>query len=238
MPDHHVISSKRTEMAIHERLEMRERTGVFRDRTEAGRILAELLEGMDSPPDLVLAVTVGAVVTGGAVAVARHLPLDLALVARIPFPWNPEVGFGVAAFDGSTRLHAGLIGDMGLREPEIRRGERLALEKLEQRMRRVREGRAPLRLENRAVLLVDDGVASSLSMSTAIAAVKGAGARNVSIGVATAYEASLARLEPEVDGAYCPNIRGGWGFSVADAFERYGEVTDAEAGKILDRLHS
>ncbi|HZD20670.1 MAG TPA: phosphoribosyltransferase, partial [Burkholderiales bacterium] len=76
----------------------------FRDRVHAGRELAKMLEEFRGTPALVLAIPAGGVPVARAIATQLGLPLDLAPVSKVLYPWTTESGYGAVAFDGSVWL--------------------------------------------------------------------------------------------------------------------------------------
>src|SRR3989344_8560714 len=94
--------------------EMRNRGQVFRDRTQAGDVLARMLGALRGTDALILAIPAGGVPVASGVANQLNLPLDLAVVSKITLPWSPESGYGAVAFDGAVRLNQELIAVLGL----------------------------------------------------------------------------------------------------------------------------
>ena len=228
-------------MPVHDLPELRDKTKVFEDRADAGRMLAQMLGALQElrgSRALVLAIPPGGLPVAASIAESLGLPLDVAAIAKIPFPWNPEAGFGAVAFDGTVKLNQGLISDMGLIEPAISQGKDRALKKVRERAQSLRGTRPFPDLAGRTVVLVDDGLASGMTMETAVEAVKKASPERVIVAVTTGHEAVASRLAKTVQAVYCPNIRGGWGFSLRDAFRHWREVTDREAEEIARRFAS
>jgi putative phosphoribosyl transferase len=220
-------------MSLHEIPEFHDKTQVYEDRQHAGQVLAGLLRGYQGSDALVLAIPTRGIPIAAALARSLGLPLDVAVVSKITFPWNPEAGYGAVAFDGTVNLHQGLIDDMGLIEPEISKGTRLTRDTVEDLAKLLRGERPFPDLNGRTVLLADEGVASSMTMETAIQALKQSGASSIIVAVTTGYETSLQRVARQVEEVYCPNVRGGWGYEVAQAYLQWAEVTDSEAERII-----
>lgn len=215
------------------------RVEVFADRAAAGRELAELLATAAPMPDVaLLAVPAGGVPI--AVELARRFDwsLDVAVVSKITLPWNREAGYGAVAFDGSVLLNDGLICECSLSEAQVADGIAATRRKVARRVQRLRVGRGPLELGGRTALLVDDGLASGFTLRAAVAACRRVGAERVAVAVPTGHEAALARLRREVDLVACANVRGGVPFAVADAFERWADVPEAQAELMLERQAS
>ena len=117
--------------------------------------------------------------------------------------------------------------DMGLIEPEISKGRRITQQKVDSLVELLRGDQPFPDLRGRTILLVDEGIASSITMETAIAALKRAGASKIIVAVATGYETSLQTLTDQVAEVYCANVRGGWGYDVTTA--GYGDLQGGPA---------
>jgi putative phosphoribosyl transferase len=83
---------------------------------------------------------------------------------------------------------------------------------------------------------VDDGLASGFTMRTAVEALRKARAERIVIAVPTGHQGAVKRLAQEVETIYCPNIRSGWTFAVADAYQYWSDVGENEVEDIL-RIH-
>lgn len=221
---------------LREHAGLRDRTDVFADRTAAGRALAELLRASFVEPPRLLAIPAGGVPV--AVAVARELgwPLDVAPVSKITLPWNTESGYGAVAFDGSVLLNGALVRECGLTAAQVEHGIAATRAKVARRVARLRGDRGPLELADASVVLVDDGLASGFTMRAAVEACRRAGAAQVAVAVPTGHARAVERLLEDVDLLVCANVRGGPSFAVADAYERWSDVPEAEAELALERV--
>jgi len=211
---------------------LRDRLQVFRDRTHAGEILAGMLEDYRSSQTLVMAIPAGGIPVAAALARMLILPLDVAVVSKITLPWNTEVGYGAVAFDGTTRLNRDLLPRLRLSEQEIEEGKAATAGKVEGRVDRFRGSRPYPDLIKERVILVDDGLASGFTLLVGVEALKKSGAREIIVAVPTGSSSTVQRVAAEVDRLYCANIRGGWSFAVADAYERWTDVAEEEALRI------
>jgi putative phosphoribosyl transferase len=221
---------------VIERSELRNRTGVFRDREHAGEVLAEMLGEFRAGNALLLAVPAGGVPVAAVVADRLALPLDVAVVSKITLPWNTEAGYGAVAWDGTVRINRGLAARVGLGEDEIRDGVDRTTSKVRRRVERLRGGRAWPDLEGRPVVLIDDGLASGFTMLVAVAALEAAGAHRPVVAVPTAPDDTVARLAERTAAVFCANVREGRPFAVADAYAHWSDVTEDTAVAILARL--
>jgi predicted phosphoribosyltransferase len=220
---------------LHERPELRDRARVFRDRAHAGEVLAEMLEALRGSAARILAIPAGGVPVAERIARALDLPLDVAVVSKMTPPWNSEVGYGAVASDGSVRLNHRLVLELGLTPGEVERGVAATLEKVRRRARSLRGSDAPPELSGALAVVVDDGIASGFTMLAAVEALRKAGAERAWVAVPTASLRAVLSLAGEVQQLYCANVRGGASFAVADAYERWSDVDEAEAARILAR---
>lgn len=221
---------------VHELPELRDRARVFRDRTHAGRVLAGMLESLRGSDALVLAIPSGGVPVGAALAAALGLPLDVAVASKILLPWTTEAGFGAIAFDGSAWVDTEAAARFGLSQAAIEDATRQAREKVARRVMRFRGGRPSPSLTGRTLLLVDDGIAAGSTLRAALAALRRQGAKRTIVAVPTGPWSSLEALRGELHGEdelYCANVRTGYRFAVADAYEAWCEVSEEEALALL-----
>ncbi len=212
---------------------LRDRIRVFRDRTHAGEILAGMLDEYRSSRTLVMAIPAGGVPVAAVLARQLVLPLDVAVVSKITLPWNTEAGYGAVAFDGTTRLNSDLLLRLGLSKQEIEAGRAATTGKVERRVEKFRGKRPYPDLIMERVILVDDGLASGFTLLVGVEALKKSGAREIIVAVPTGSPNAVQRVAAEVDRLYCANIRGGWSFAVADAYERWTDVSEEEALRIF-----
>lgn len=211
---------------------LRGRVRVFRDRQHAGEVLAGLLGDYRGSDAIVLAIPAGGVPVAAMLAERLDLPLDVAVVSKITLPWNSEAGYGAVAFDGSVVLNDALVAALALSENEVRRGIALTREKVARRMAQLRVGPFP-DLSRRAIILVDDGLASGFTVRAANGALRRHEPSALVVAVPTGHAEAADALARDTDQLRCANLRGGRAFAVADAYERWGDVSEAEAAELL-----
>lgn len=216
--------------------ELQGKEGVFRDRAEAGKVLAGMLAAYRGTDAIIFAIPAGGVPVGAVLARELGLPLEVAVVSKITLPWNTEAGYGAVAFDGTVRLNEELVDYYELREEEVREGIARTTAKVMRRVQEFRGGRPLPQLKGRPLILVDDGLASGFTMLTAVEAMRKAGADQVIIAVPTGHFGAIERVAPYVEAVYCANIRSGWRFAVADAYREWYDVSEAEVQEILAAL--
>ena len=212
---------------------LRDRTGLFADRYEAGQVLSGLVGQLDLQHPLVFAIPAGGLPVAVPLAEALNCQLDVAVVSKITLPWNTEAGYGAVAFDGSYLLNEAMIRDVGLDESDVTRGLEETRAKVVRRVAALRKGRPMPDMLAHQVIVVDDGLASGFTMRAAVAALRRAGARELIVAVPTGHENSVRSLAEKVDIICCPNIRGGRSFAVASVYQHWSDVSEAEAEQIL-----
>lgn len=216
--------------------ELREHTRVFQDRFHAGQILARMIENDDKENGIILAIPAGGVPVGVVVAEKTGLDLDVAVVSKITLPWNTEAGYGAVAFDGRVQLNEDLMRRVNLTVEDVKKGIEKTTAKVERRVEELR-GRQPFpNLGNRSVILVDDGLASGFTMRVAVAALRNAGAGRIVVAVPTGHRQSVERIAGEVETLYCANIRGGFSYAVANAYQQWSDVSEEDVIELLERF--
>jgi predicted phosphoribosyltransferase len=218
---------------IYDLSELRNRSRIFRDREEAGSVLAGMLLDYGDSDALVLAIPAGGVPVAASLARELELDWDMAVVSKITLPWNTEVGYGAVAFEGTVKLNNELVSQIGLTLEEIEEDVEEAKRKVQRRFKKFRGDKPFPNLKKRPVILVDDGVASGYTMLVAVEALKNKGATNIIIAVPTAHLKALERVAEKVNRVYCANIRGGWGFTVADSYQTWYDVEEEVVMNIL-----
>ncbi len=217
----------------HDLPRLRNRTHVFDGRAHAGTVLAGMLDAFHGGDAIVFGIPAGGIPVASVVARKLYLPLDVAVVSKITPPFNTEVGYGAVAFDGSVRLNDSILSAFRLSEDAIRSGIALTKRKVMHRVARFGAGRLLGELTGRTAVVIDDGVASGFTMRLAASALRKAGAGRIVIAVPTAHGRTLRALADEADDIYCPNIRTGATFAVADAYRQWRDVGEDEAARIL-----
>lgn len=216
---------------------LRNRLRVFHDRASAGKVLADMLEEFRDSNVMVMGIPAGGMAVAVEIARELHLPLDIAVVSKITLPWNTEAGYGAVAFDGTVILNEELLSRLNLSDQEIQTGIKNTEQKVSRRVALFR-GDRPSPDFKRPVILVDDGLASGFTLRVAIKALRRNGTTNLILAVPTAHSESVQAILEEVDAIYCPNLRSGLSFAVADAYERWSDLGEQEVIRILQEFES
>ncbi|WP_456432401.1 phosphoribosyltransferase [Thermosulfuriphilus sp.] len=224
---------------VFEDKRLRNQRGVFSDRQEAGKKLAQMLSPLKgSPKTLILAIPAGGVPVGLTIAQSLALPFELLIVRKLPVPENPEAGFGAVTIEGDLFLNEALVTRLKLSPEMIQKIAQDVQKELRQRNVLFRKGRPLPDLSGQTVILVDDGLASGLTMLAAASLVRRKGAQKVIVAIPTAPPQSIERLKALVDEIYCPNIREGPFFAVAEAYRSWHDLGHQEVLSLLMRTSS
>ncbi|MFB4424410.1 phosphoribosyltransferase family protein [Streptomyces sp. QL37] len=205
---------------------------LFTDRADAGRRLAVALRHLERRDPVVLGLPRGGVPVAYEVARALGAPLDVIVVRKLGVPYHPELGFGAIGEGGVRVISDEIVRHAGVREKDLRSVERAEEAELVRRARTYREGRPRLPLEGRAVVVVDDGVATGATARAACQVVRAQGAAHVVLAVPVASPDVADRLREDVDEVVClstPHL-----FSaVGEWYRDFSQTSDEEVVSLL-----
>jgi len=220
---------------IYEREDLKNQRRIFKDRFDAGRVLAAMLEPVFGGAGnlIVLAIPLGGIPVAVKIAERLQCPLELAIVRKIQIPGNTEAGFGAITGEGDVFLNEPLMFRLNLRPDQVEQQSRKVRAELAERDRRLRGNRSFPALENKIVLIVDDGLASGFTMKAAVYMASKRRARRTVVAVPTASRHTLESLDGAVDAVFCANVREERHFAVAEAYADWYDLSEAEAAALL-----
>jgi len=199
---------------------------VFRDRTDAGQQLADVLRERDLDADLVLAIPRGALPVARPVADALGVPLDIVVAKKMSAPENPEFAIGAAASDGSVYLADETIERVGVDSEYIERERERAAETAREKVETYRQGEPP-EVTGKTVV-VDDGVATGATMTACLRQLQAQAADQLVVAVPVGSPRSLAELEADADEVIALDEPEGFR-AVGQFYRKFGQVSDEEA---------
>jgi putative phosphoribosyl transferase len=204
----------------------------FADRASAGSALAAALTAYSNRDDvLVLGLPRGGVPVAAEIAAALRAPLDVMIVRKLGAPGQPELAIGAIAAGGVIVVNENILA-AAASAAEVQAEILRQRAELHRRESLYRNGRLPLTLTGRTVILVDDGAATGATMLAAIRAVRKQGARRVVIALPVASTDALGALRAEADEITClstpPIFR-----SVGEWYEQFDQTPDAEVSALL-----
>lgn len=216
---------------------LRDRLYIFKDRKEAGMLLAQKLSGYKGTDGIILGIPSGGVPVAAEVAKDIVLPLDLIIVRKVQIPYNPEAGFGAVGPDSKVLLNEELLRSLYLSEKEVEQQIQMTIDMIKRRDKLFRKGLPFPSAKDKVVIIVDDGLASGYTMLSAIDFVKRHKPQKIVVAVPTALDRTVDRILPHADELVCLNVRSGWSFAVADAYENWYDLEDDEVISILNNFH-
>ena len=211
---------------------------LFKDRFDAGRFLASKLRRFANRPDtIVLALPRGGVPVGFEVAKALNVPLDVFVVRKLGVPGYEELAMGAIASGGIRVLNEDVVRAAGIPQKTIVAVAAEEERELQRRERDYRDGRPPVVVEGRTVILVDDGLATGSSMRVAVLALKKKGPAEIIVAVPVGAPATCAEFESEVDQAICAITPEPF-LSVGQWYEDFSQTSDEDVRDLLKRAGS
>jgi predicted phosphoribosyltransferase len=208
---------------------------LFRNRTEAGQRLAEHLSVYAGRTDvLVLALPRGGVPVAFEVARALRAPLDVFLVRKLGVPGHEELAMGAVASGGVVAINEEAVQELDIHGLVIEAVVARERQELARRERAYRDDRPAPDVRGRAVIVVDDGLATGSTMRAAIAALRKQKPARVILAVPVGSVDVVAELQGQADEVVC--VRTPEPFrSVGTWYEDFTQVADDEVRGLLAR---
>lgn len=211
---------------------------MFKDRTEAGKRLAQKLKEELSTQllanSIVLSIPRGGVVIGGEISQSLDLPLDCLITKKVPSPGNEELAIGAVAEGGSVVWEEELCQRLGISsdyKQEIVKEKIIELEKKQQDFKR---GRPPSQMKDKVVILADDGVATGSTIKVAIAVIASFNPKEIVVAVPVIAPDSLEEIKKLADKVIyleAPEMF----FSVGQFYENFDQLSDEQVINILGK---
>lgn len=199
----------------------------FRNRHQAGLALAAALEGRSPRPALVAGIPRGGVIVALPVAERLAAPLAVVYARKLTTPSWPELAFGAVDEEGFSFVDQATAANMGLGPEEVAAATDRVREEIRRRIALYRVPPLSHWLPGRSVVLVDDGLATGLTMRAGVELARRHGARHVTVAVPCAPDDAASRFEGEMDNFVSlildPHFR-----SVGDYYDEFPPVPDSE----------
>ena len=206
---------------------------IYRNRREAGRVLAGLLgayrgrEGV-----IVLGLARGGVPVAWEVAAALGAPLDAFIVRKLGAPGHEEFAVGALASGGRVVVNDDVVRALRVTPQQLREAAEREGRELQRREAAYRGGRAPLELAGRTVILVDDGLATGASMFAAVQALRDMSPAEIVVAVPAAPESTCREFAGLVDDVVCASMPTPF-LAVGESFWDFTQVSDDEVRQLL-----
>lgn len=206
---------------------------IFRDRSEAGRVLAGLLDAYRGRDDvIVLGLARGGIPVAWEVAAALQVPLDAFIVRKLGAPGHEEFAVGALASGGRVVVNDDMVRGLRITPQQLRDIADREAGELVRRESAYRGDRPPLDVAGRTVILVDDGLATGASMFAAVQALRDAEPAQLVIAVPAAPESTCREFAGLVDDVVCATMPTPF-LAVGESFWDFTQVTDDEVRRLL-----
>lgn len=208
---------------------------MFKDRTEAGKILAEALSEYKDKNTIVLAIPRGGVVVAYEVAKALNAPLDLIIPRKIGAPSQPELAIGAVTEDGTTILNQDIIQYLRVPDDYIKTEVKRQIEEIKRRIQRYLGDKPRLSIEGKVVILIDDGVATGATTRAAIASIRKRKPALIVLAIPVGPPDTVKELREDADKVICLTTPKPF-FAIGQFYENFEQTSDEEVIQILNKL--
>jgi predicted phosphoribosyltransferase len=214
------------------------RSGIFQDRTEAGRELAARLTAYrNDPAGLILALPRGGVAVGYEISLALNLPLDVFITRKLGAPDNPEFAIGAVSETGCLYCNPDalrMMGGFSTASPYFQEMVRMQREEIARRQGLYRRGRSLPDLKDRTVLLVDDGVATGATFLASVEALRNLQVRRLIAALPVGPAETLDEIGRQVDKLIVLATPEPF-YAVGNHYLDFKQVGDDEVARYLER---
>jgi putative phosphoribosyl transferase len=205
----------------------------FRDRREAGRVLAGSLSAYGSRADVVvLGLARGGVPVGWELAAALAAPLDVFLVRKLGVPHWPELAMGAIASGGAVVINESVVHSLQITDAQLQEVRDREAAELERRELAYRGGRPRVDIHAKIAILVDDGIATGASMRAALAAVRTEVPARLIVAVPVGPRRVCRALRRDADDVVCATTPARFD-SVGQVYADFHQVSDDEVRELL-----
>jgi putative phosphoribosyl transferase len=206
---------------------------VFKDRVHAGQLLAQALMKYAGREDvIVLGLPRGGVPVAYQVARKLQAPLDVLVVRKLGVPGWEELAMGAIASGGVRVIHEGVVRSAAVSQAALEAVAATQLKELHRRELAYRGHTGAPEIEDKTVILVDDGIATGSTIRAAVQALRQQQPQQIIIAVPTASTDSCAMLQPMVDEFIALTMPEEFR-AVGRWYEDFSQTTDAEVTQLL-----
>lgn len=207
----------------------------FQSRSDAGRKLAQaLVQYKDCKDTVILALPRGGVIVADQIATILNLPLDLIVTRKIGAPNNPEYAIGAITEKGEGIFNEKEISNLNIGSDYLALAIKKEQTEANRRLRAYRNQKSPLNLKDKRAIIIDDGIATGLTMRAAIKSVKDRNAKEIVVAVPVSARDSLEIIEAEVDKFICletPSLFG----AIGVFYKEFEQTSDEEVVNIMKK---
>ena len=209
----------------------------FRDRDEAGALLAAKLMAYANKPDvIVLALPRGGVPVGAQVAKKLKVPFDVFVVRKLGLPGHPELAMGAIASGGVRVFNGDVVNALRIPDEVINAVTAEEYQELKRRERSYRDDLPPPEVEGKTVIIVDDGIATGSTMVAAISALRQLNAGRVVVATPTVARSTYDYLRQNADDVVAVIVPEEF-YGVGQWYEDFSQTSDEEVHRLLAEMN-
>jgi len=209
----------------------------FRNRSDAGRRLANRLQFLSGEDVVVLGLPRGGVPVAAAVARALGAPLDVILVRKLGVPAQPELGLGAIGESGARVINQEVVRYAHVSEAQIAQVEAKERAELQRRAQRFRGDAPHVPLAGRTAMIVDDGIATGSTARAACQVARALGAAAVVLAVPVAPPSADRALRGDADEVICLEMPDRF-LAIGEWYEDFAQTSDEEVVALLRAAHA
>jgi len=210
----------------------------FRDRAEAGRLLAEKLKRFQGRDDVVvLALPRGGIPVGFEVSQMLHAPLEPFVVRKLGVPGHEELAMGAIASGDTCFINEDIVKTLQIVPEQLERVIQSEQRELARRESQYRDPQQPVNITGKTVILVDDGLATGATMHAAVEGVKTHQPAAIVIAVPVSARDTYNKFQREVDDTVAVALPDEFN-SVGQWYRDFHQTTDQEVAELLERARS
>ncbi|WP_163328342.1 phosphoribosyltransferase [Desulfurobacterium thermolithotrophum] len=216
---------------------------VFKDRKEAGELLAQaILRKYDSTlkNPVIVAIPRGGVVVAEPIAEILNAPIELVIPRKIGAPFNEEFAIAAVTEDGYVLMNPSVTDEiayrLGISKDYIERKTLEEIEEIKRRKEKYLQGKTKVNLREKDIILVDDGIATGLTVKAAIMSLRRENPRRIILAVPVMPADKVSEFQQLVDDLivlYAPEFFN----AVGQFYQHFPQTTDEEVIEIMEKFH-
>ncbi len=209
----------------------------FRDRHEAGELLAEKLTAYANNPDvIVLALPRGGVPVGAEVAKKLNVPFDVFVVRKLGLPGHPELAMGAIASGGVRVFNGDVVDTLRISDEVINAVTATEFQELKRREQAYRDDLPPPEVEGKTVIIVDDGIATGSTMVAAISALRQLNVGRIVVATPTVARSTYNYLRQHADEVVALLVPEEF-YGVGQWYEDFSQTSDEEVHRLIAEMN-